>query len=52
MSAARELTHDDLEGIEPAKCPACTYDGFVFQTDERGSLVFHPGRIFPCRVPL
>lgn len=50
MSVTRELTHADLEGIEPAKCPTCTYPGFVFQHDERGELVFHPGRVFPCRV--
>lgn len=41
MSATRELTHADLEGIEPVKCPVCTYPGFVYQT----------GRVFPYRVP-
>lgn len=38
-------------GQSPTWCTTCGHPGGVLRRDERGLLVAHPGRTFPCRIP-
>lgn len=35
---------------EPVNCPVCDALGFEESTDERGVLIRHPRRLWPCRA--
>lgn len=38
-------------GAELDECPTCQFPGYVHTRDQRGLLIRHPGRAWPCRVP-
>lgn len=44
---------EDIEnqGLRPVHCPACQWPGIVVKADDRGQLINHHGRMFPCRNP-
>jgi hypothetical protein len=31
-------------------CPTCSHPGYRQRPDDRGTLIRHPGRAWPCRV--
>lgn len=32
-------------------CAVCKHDGWLMDADDRGFLIVHAGRMFPCRAP-
>lgn len=33
------------------RCPTCSFSAFLERPDDRGILIYHRGRYFPCRAP-